>query len=78
MEIEDAARGIEQFNEGRANQSIIVDTGKAIWACVACGALAGASCALAYFAFYTASQAAMESRLLLQHVMELEASNAKR
>ena len=64
-------------NGERAAQIIQIENGRAVWVGALASGLAGIAVALAIFAFYTASQAAMESRLLLQHVMQLEARNAK-
>lgn len=71
---------IPDFNaecDERSAQIIQIENGRAVWVGALSAGLAGIAIALAIFAFYTASQAAMESRLLLQHVMELEARNAK-
>lgn len=74
----DRALDFDATNGERGAQVVQIENGKAVWAVSICGVLAGFAAALAIFAFYTASQAAMESRLLLQHVMALEAQDAKR
>ena len=52
---------------------IQIENGKALWAVALCASFAALGVGLSVFAAYTAQQAAMESRLLLQHVMALEA-----
>jgi hypothetical protein len=74
----DRVPDFEANNGERGAQVIQIENGKAVWAVSICGVLAGFAAALSIFAFYTASQSAMESRLLLQHVMELEARHAER
>lgn len=61
----------------RSAQIIQIENGRAVWVGALSAGLAGIAVSLAIFAFYTASQAAMESRLLLQHVMQLEAQQEK-
>ena len=69
----DYPRDFEAACDNRSAQVIQIENGRAVWVGALAAGLSGIAVALAIFAFYTASQAAMESRLLLQHVMNIEA-----
>ena len=64
----------------RQSASVIqIDNGKTVNAVAVCAAFSALGLGLAVFAAYTARDAAMESRLLQQHVMTLEAEiNARK
>lgn len=74
METEyDDIEGISQLNEGRANQSIIIDTGKHAAAIAICAAICGFCFLGAIVAGVIAWQTSTEYRVLLNHTMKLEA-----
>lgn len=70
MDAEAAARGIEQSNEGRANQSIIIDTGKYIAVVGLFGALAGIAASFAFFSYQTAQHAEKRAELASYYLMD--------
>ncbi len=63
---------ISQSNEGRANQSIIIDTGKHLAVVAVCSAICGFAGALSLWAAYTASKAERETRMLQYYVNEVD------
>lgn len=61
-------------DQGDRSASIInIDNGKTVAAVAICAAFAALGVGLSAFACYTATQSAMEARLLQQHVYLLEA-----
>ena len=73
--------GVSQRAGDRSALLIQIDNGKAVAAVAICAAICGISMAFSVWSAWTATQAAMEARLLQQHVMKLEAlqesSNAR-
>lgn len=61
-----------QTNDGRANQSIIIDNGKYIAVVAICAALCGVAAVYAYFAHESAGRSEKRADLLQYYVMELD------
>lgn len=64
---------VGQHNDGRANQSIIIDTGKHAAVIAVCAVVCGLSGAVALWAGYQAQVMTTEYRVELNHRMEMEA-----
>lgn len=66
------ARATSQAKDGASSNVIRIDFGKTMSAVAVCAAFAALGVGLSAFAVYTATQAAMEARILQQHVTKLE------
>ncbi len=78
MDTENDEPSFVHNSQGDRSASIIqIENGKAVAAVAICAAFASLGVGLSVFACYTATQAAMEARILAQHVYILEAHKEK-